>query len=145
MQLMKAFRQFRSYPLQSGLIVLALALGVAVITMIASSLYMTNTSLGEQSQQLWSRELRLQSKKNDWNAFYQGGRPIPVREVGLVTDEKVVLSLDDLTKAKEVAPLVDYAYLSEWTSLQKPWMTAVCLICKSIRPPLILSKQQNSK
>ena len=40
--------------------------------------------------------------------------PIPVREVGLVSDEKVVLSLDDLAKAKEVAPLVDYAYLSEW-------------------------------
>lgn len=115
----QAFRQFKSYPLQSVLIVLAIALGVAVVTMVAASLQASNAQSVEQQEQLWSREMRLQSKKNDWAAFYQGGRPIPVREVGLATDEKVVLSLDDLASAKEAAPLVDYAYLNEWSSLSK--------------------------
>ncbi len=115
----QAFRQFRSYPLQSVLIVLAIALGVAVVTMVAASLQTTNSTLSEQNEQLWNRELRLVSKKNDWNAFYQGVKPIPVREVGLVTDEKVVLSLEDLQKAKEATPSVTYAYLAEWTTFSK--------------------------
>jgi putative ABC transport system permease protein len=115
----QAFRQFRSYPLQSVLIILAIALGVAVVTMVAASLQSSSAVSEEQQDQLWNREMRLQSKKNDWRAFYQGNKPIPVREVGLATDEKVVLSLDDLAKAKEVAPLVDYAYLSNWTTFFK--------------------------
>ncbi len=116
---LKAWSQFRSYPLQSVLIILAIALGVAVVTMVAASLQSSNALSNSQLDQLWSREMRLQSKKNDWSAFYQSSTPIPVREVGLATDEKVVLSLDDLAKAKEAAPLIDYAYLSEWSSLQK--------------------------
>jgi putative ABC transport system permease protein len=115
----QAFRQFRSYPLQSVLIVLAVALGVAVITMVAASLYSSRATSQEQQNQLWNRELRMQSKKDDWGAFYQGGKPIPVREVGLATDEKVTLTLDDLQNAKEAAPAVDYAYLSEWTTFSK--------------------------
>jgi ABC-type antimicrobial peptide transport system permease subunit len=119
MSLIKAWSQFRSYPLQSVLIILAIALGVAVVTMVAASLQATNNLVAEQNDQLWSREMRLQAKKNDWSAFYQGAKPIPVREVGLLSDQKVILNIDDLAKAKEVAPLVDYAYLSDWTSLQK--------------------------
>jgi putative ABC transport system permease protein len=115
----QAFRQFRSYPLQSALIILAIALGVAVVTMVAASLQTTNRTLRDQDDQLWNREIRMVSKKNDWSAFYQGGKPIPVREVGLLTDEKVVLTLDDLAKAKAAAPLADYAYLVEWPIFSK--------------------------
>jgi putative ABC transport system permease protein len=115
----QAFRQFRSYPLQSVLIVLAIALGVAVVTMVAASLQATNAQSAAQEDQLWSREIRMQEKKNDWSAFFQGGKTIPVREVGLATDEKVVLTLEDLQKAKEAAPAATYAYLAEWTSFSK--------------------------
>jgi putative ABC transport system permease protein len=115
----QAFRQFRSYPLQSVLIILAIALGVAVVTMVAASLQATNAQSAAQQDQLWSREIRMISKKNDYSAFYQGGRPLPVREVGLATDEKVVLSLEDLQKAKGAAPSVTYAYLAEWTTFSK--------------------------
>lgn len=114
-----SFRQFRSYPLQSVLIILAIALGVAVVTMVAASLQATNAQLSGQEDQLWSRELRMVSRKNDYSAFYQGGRPIPVREVGLASDEKVVFTLDDLQNAKEAAPTATYAYLNEWSSLSK--------------------------
>jgi putative ABC transport system permease protein len=115
----QAFRQFRSYPLQSVLIVLAIALGVAVVTMVAASLQASNAQTSEQQDMLWNRELRMSEKKNDWSAFYQGGKTIPVREVGLVTDEKVTLALTDLEKAKEVSPAAQYAYLSEWNNLSK--------------------------
>ncbi len=115
----QAFRQFRSYPLQSVLIILAIALGVAVVTMVAASLQATNAQSAAQEDQLWSREIRMVEKKNDWAAFYQGGRTVPVREVGLASDEKVVITLDDLQKAKEAAPAVNYAYLAEWATFSK--------------------------
>jgi putative ABC transport system permease protein len=115
----QAFRQFRSYPLQSVLIVLAIALGVAVVTMVAASLQASSAQTSAQQDMLWNREIRMSEKKNDWGAFYQGGKTIPVREVGLVTDEKVTLTQSDLQKAKEVSPAVQYAYLSEWNSMSK--------------------------
>jgi putative ABC transport system permease protein len=114
----QAFRQFKSYPLQSVLIILAIALGVAVVTMVAASLQASSSQTSAQQDQLWNREIRMTDKRNDWGAFYQGGRTIPVREVGLATDEKVTLSLDDLQRAKEAAPAATYAYHSQWQ-----WLT----------------------
>jgi putative ABC transport system permease protein len=108
---MQAFRQFRSYPLQSVLIVLAIALGVAVVTAVAAVFQSNNASQAFQRDQLWNRELRMQSKKNDWNAFYQGTKPLPVREVGLLEDESVTLTKEDLQRAKDASPSVPYAYL----------------------------------
>jgi putative ABC transport system permease protein len=115
----QAFRQFKSYPLQSVLIILAIALGVAVVTMVAASLQASSSQTLAQQDQLWNRELRLVAKKDDWGAFYQGGKTIPVREVGLMTDEKVTLSLDDLQRAKEAAPAATYAYHSQWMTFTK--------------------------
>jgi putative ABC transport system permease protein len=114
----QAFRQFKSYPLQSVLIILAIALGVAVVTMVAASLQASSSQTSAQQDQLWNREIRMTDKRNEWGAFNQGGRTIPVREVGLATDEKVTLSLDDLQRAKEAAPAATYAYHSQWQ-----WLT----------------------
>ena len=112
---MGAFRQFKTYPLQSLLIALAVALGVATVTAVVATFNQYNSQLS--SSQLWSRQITLQTKENDWSAFYNGGEPVPVREVGLLDEEKVTLSLDDLAPAKEAAPTVDYAYLQQWNIL----------------------------
>ncbi|CAN5878451.1 ABC transporter permease [soil metagenome] len=109
-----AFRQFKAYPLQSLLIALAVALGVAVVTAVAATFSQYNRQLG--SNELWQRQITLQTKSNNWNAFYSGGETIPVREVGRLDDEKVALTPDDLTAAKEASPTVDYAYLMGWDS-----------------------------
>jgi ABC-type antimicrobial peptide transport system permease subunit len=107
----RAFRQFRIYPLQSLLIVLATALGVAVITAVLATL---NQSAAIDEDHLWQRQLTLQARSDDFMAFYAGSEVIPVREIGLVDDAPVTLTFEDLTAAREVAPSVDYAYVVDW-------------------------------
>ena len=109
-----AFRQFKTYPLQSLLIALAVALGVATVTAVVATFAQTNAQLNDS--QLWFRQITLQTKANDWGAFYNSGEVVPVREIGSLNEEKVSLSLDDLAPAKEAAPTVDYAYVVNWTS-----------------------------
>ena len=109
-----AFRQFKTYPLQSLLIALAVALGVATVTAVVAFFVQTNAQLDDS--QLWQRQITLQTKANDSSAFYSG-EVVPVREVGTLDEEKVSLSPDDLARAKEAAPTVDYAYLTYMTNL----------------------------
>ena len=111
-----AFRQFKAYPLQSLLIALAVALGVAVVTAVVATFSQYNRQL--DSNELWQRQLTLQTKSNDWSGFYSGGETIPVREVGRSGEEKVGLTLDDLVAVKTASPTVDYAYLTGWDSYQ---------------------------
>ena len=84
-----ALRQFRSYPLQSALIVLAVALGVATVTAVVALLEQTTAQLSNDG--LWAREITLQTKANDPSAFY-GDEVVPVREVGLLDEAKVSLT-----------------------------------------------------
>ena len=112
--MLAAFRQFRTYPLQSVLIILAVALGVAVVTAVAATFAQFSNQM--DSSQLWQRQILLQPKASDWSGFYNGANSLPVREVGLVDEEKVSLTLDDLARVKEAAPTVDYAYVTNWTS-----------------------------
>ncbi len=107
-----AFRQFKAYPLQSLLIALAVALGVAVVTAVVATFSQYNRQLS--SNELWQREMTLQTKSNDWSGFYNGGETIPVREVGRSGEEKVALTLDDLAAAKAASPTVNHAYLTDW-------------------------------
>ncbi len=110
-----AFRQFKTYPLQSLLIALAVALGVAVVTAVAATFNQYNAQLN--SSLLSQRQITLQTKENDWSAFYNGGESVPVREVGLSNEKKVSLTPEDLAPAKKAAPTVDYAYLQRWNVL----------------------------
>ena len=111
---MTLFRQFRNYPFQSALIIVALALGVAVVTAVAATLQQSFIGGGNS---LWQRQITLQSRANDWGGFYEGGGSIPVREVGLLNETSVTLSETDLAEAKAAAPSVDHAYLTNWTTL----------------------------
>lgn len=112
---MRAFKQFRTYPVQSVLIVVAVALGVAVVTAVAATLQQTDT---QYEDSLYVRTITLVPKKNDNGAFYRGGEQLPVREIGLLNEESVQLTLEDLAAAREAAPSVDYAYVTSWTSFQ---------------------------
>ena len=109
---MLSARGFKTYPLQSVLIILAVALGVAVVTAVAATF---NQSLSQlDGDELWQRQITLQTRENDQAAFYNGGDAVPVREVGLLNEEKATLTLDDLTRARAAAPTADYAYVSSW-------------------------------
>jgi putative ABC transport system permease protein len=107
---MQLFRQFRSRPLQSVLIILAVALGVAVITAVAAFLEIGSAGVREFAESVEGRKITITPKANDWGAFYEGGVANPVVKIGNAEDEPVVFSVTDIEKARTAAPSVDYAY-----------------------------------
>lgn len=112
---MQIFRQFRSRPLQSILTIIAVALGVAVVTAVAAFLdisYQTQTAF---TQSLKARTLTLQTTEDDYSAF--AGDDALIREVGLLADKAVTLTEEDMNQAKAAAPSVDFAYVTTPTCM----------------------------
>ena len=107
---MQVLRQFRVRPLQSFLIVLAIALGVAVITAVTAFLDIGTASSRDFAASVAGRRITLTPKASDWQAFYEGPVPIPVVKLGAADDEPIVFTLDDVERARAAAPAVDYAY-----------------------------------
>lgn len=105
-------RQFRRYPWQSLLIVVAVALGVAVITSVAAVIRPNGRDTF--SDTLYYREIKLTAKADDRGAFYQDN--LPVYEIGAADDEPLVLTPGDLEAARQAVPEADYAYLTSWQS-----------------------------
>ena len=109
------FRQFRSRPLQSLLIVVAIALGVAVVTAVVAYTQLSNRQAESAKNSLDARTLTLSSREND-NSNFLSSNPAPVRKIGTAQDKSVIFTLDDLQAAKEAAPSVAYAYPDLWSN-----------------------------
>lgn len=103
-------RQFRSYPLQSALLVAAVALGVAVVTAVAAFLDLNRQAERRLTGSVWARQIELEPKENNWGGFYIDGEPTPVRELGRVGDAPVTLELEDLERVREAMPSSAYVY-----------------------------------
>ena len=109
-EIFSPFRQFRTYGLQSALIVLAIAFGVAVVVAVAAFI-----DLGRQADQqftgsVWAREITLSSKEDDLSAFWAGGITRPVRELGQTEALPAEFSLDDVEKVRDAVPSAAYVY-----------------------------------
>ena len=108
---MQVFRRFFSSPLQSGLTLLALALGVAAVTAIAAFISVSRLSQTALTTSLWAREMTMQTREDDiYRATEDDGTLI--HEVGRLGDELITLTEADMERARENAPLVDYAYVT---------------------------------
>ena len=108
---MQVLRQFRSYPLQSILIVLAVALGVGVVTAVAAFLTLGQRAERQLVDSLWAREITLQTRDDDlFSATKEDGSLI--HEVGRLGDEPITLTEADMERARASAPLVKYAYVT---------------------------------
>ena len=107
---MQLLRQFRVRPLQSFLIVLAIALGVAVITAVTAFLDIGTASSRDFAASVEGRRITLTPRANDWQAFYEGPVSIPVVKLGTAEEKPVVFTLEDVETARVAAPAVDYAY-----------------------------------
>jgi ABC-type antimicrobial peptide transport system permease subunit len=105
------FRQFRSRPLQAMLTILAVALGVAVVTAVAAFLDINRQSQKAFINSLKTRSISLQTREDDsanssdWNSSL-------VTEVGLVDDQPITLTKEDLEQARAAAPSVAYAFIT---------------------------------
>ena len=99
-------RQFRSYPLQSALIVVAVALGVGVVTAVAAFLEIGQRAEQQLSDSLWARRITVQAVEDDWQGLFDA----PVRKLGAANSERVRLTLDDLPAARAAVPGAEYVY-----------------------------------
>ena len=123
------FRQFHTYGLQSALIVLAIAFGVAVVVAVAAFIDFGRQADRQFTGSVWAREITLTSKEGDWGAFWAGGVVQPVRELGRSDDAPVELSLEDVEKVRAAVPSADYVYVetSQFTDsagLDAPFLPA---------------------
>ena len=108
---MKIVRQFRARPLQTVLTILALALGVAAVTAIAAFINVSQREQTALTSSLWAREMTMQTREDDiYGATEDDGTLI--HEVGRLGDEPITLTEADMERAREGAPLVDYAYVT---------------------------------
>ena len=109
---MVQLRRLTSSPLQSALTLLALALGVAAVTAIAAFINVNRQAQTALTTSLWARELTLQTKKDDlYNAAEEDGRLI--HEVGRLGDAPITLTEADMERARDSAPSVKYAYVTQ--------------------------------
>ncbi len=116
---MSLSRRFRSRPLQSLLTVLALTLGVAVVTAVAAFLEVGRQTERAFAASLWAREMTLQTREDDYDAFSERDAGL-VREVGLPDDAPVTLSAADTERAEDAAPSVAYAYVTTGVCVYMP-------------------------
>lgn len=105
-------RLFRSGSLQSLLIVVAVGLGVAVVTAVAAYIGSSNEQQARLQRDLSFREIKVVSATDNPDLF-AGGEPLP-RRVGSVSTKPVILTAADLDGVRAAAPSVDYAYVNEY-------------------------------
>lgn len=107
--LVGAWRQIRLRPVESFLIVVAIALGVGVVIAVASFLRLEDQLADALGSPLEARELSVQAVENDDQAFTRSDTPQAVRlgEAGPTFD------IELLGEIREAAPAVDHAYVKE--------------------------------
>lgn len=114
-----SLRLMLTRPFESLLLWLTLAFGVAIlgiiVTLAAPGMIVSGLSTG-----LSSREIIVQARENDYQAFYSSPDAPPVMRVGRVGDLPVTLNSEDLTTLKAEAPAIQSAYLNEGTLLGDP-------------------------
>lgn len=107
-----ALRSLRRRPLESLLLVLTIAFGVALCGLVMSAAWPA-LKVGAGAPGLGAREITVQSRDEDWSQFYSTPNAPPVARVGRVGDPKVVMEEADLARLKAAAPAVQAAYLSD--------------------------------
>ena len=107
-----ALRQFRSRQLESLLIIVAVALGVGVITAVAAFLGLDSQVESLFRASLESRELSIQTAENDPYAFSGANAPL-VQRLGEKDQAPPEFMLDDLEQIQAAAPSVPYAYVRD--------------------------------
>ena len=100
--------------LESILIIAAVAVAAAAVTVVANLLANTSGFTNRFNEGPSSRQITLQPKADDYNAFYLSSVPTDVREIGPKDSKLPKLALDDLEAVKAAAPTVTGAYVEEY-------------------------------
>ncbi len=110
---MKVLRAFKGRVLESILIITAVAVAAAAVMVVANLLANTAKATRDYAESLTFRQITLQPKAQDYNAFYTTSVPLDAREIGPKESKLPKLELADLAKVKAAAPTVTGAYVEE--------------------------------
>ena len=113
---MKVLRPFKGRVLESILIIAAVAVAAAAVMVVANLLANTAKATRGYTESLFFRQITLQPKAQDYNAFYTTSVPSDAREIGPKESKLPKLELADLAKVKAAAPTVTGAYVEEQRS-----------------------------
>jgi ABC-type antimicrobial peptide transport system permease subunit len=112
-----ATRPIRTRSLESALIVVAVALGVGVVTaMLALILNGLEQERGLR-ESLYARELVLVSRDQDYRGFFEAGQVNPVVSIGNSTDKPFKFDLTDLETVRSACPAIKYAYVTQYVGV----------------------------
>lgn len=117
---MKFFQPFRGRVLESVLIIAAVAVAVAAVTVVANLLALNARFEQVTGESLYSRQIVLKPKAEDYDAFYQSAVPADAREVGPKGSTPPKLALTDLAAIKAAAPSVAWAYIEDYWGFDHP-------------------------
>lgn len=113
---MGILKPFKGRVLESLLIVAAVAVAVAAVTVVANLLALNTRIEQITSEGLYASQIVLKPKAEDYDAFYQSTVPADVREVGPKGSTAPKLALTDLAAVKAAAPSVAWAYIEDYWS-----------------------------
>jgi ABC-type antimicrobial peptide transport system permease subunit len=114
-----ATRPIRNRSLESALIVVAVALGVGVVTAMLALILNGLEQEGDLSESLSARELIMVARSEDYRGNFTASGVNPMVKIGRVSDKPVKLEPSDLERVRKACPAVTYAYLSGYFSIQE--------------------------
>lgn len=107
-----SWRRLQARWLESGLIVMAVALGVGVLAVVAAVLGVRVREQADFDASLAARQGVVKSLQGNYDAFGRvGGELVVVRQVGSIYTPAPRFSFSDLVELKAAAPSVDYVYV----------------------------------
>ena len=112
-----ATRPIRTRSLESALIVVAVALGVGVVTAMLALILNGLAQQRDYQDSLYARELLLVSRNDDYRGNYSSAGFNPITKIGKATDKPFKFAESDLEDIRKACPAIKYAYLSGYLSI----------------------------
>lgn len=107
-----SWRRLRAKWLESGLIAIAIALGVSVLSVVAAVLGVSLRERAGFEASLAARQGVVKSVRGDYDAFGRvGGEQTVVRQVGTIYTPAARFGFSDLGELRAGAPSVDHVYV----------------------------------
>jgi ABC-type antimicrobial peptide transport system permease subunit len=110
--LLTATRPIRTRSLESALIIVAVALGVGVVTAMLALILNGLEQERAMSDSLYARELVLVSRDQDTGGFFEAGQINPVLSIGNSSDKPFKFDQTDLETVRRSCPAIKYAYVT---------------------------------
>jgi ABC-type antimicrobial peptide transport system permease subunit len=117
--LASSFRQFRTRPLESGLIVAVIALAVGIETVMLAMVFNKLEQEQALNQSVEARAFVLVASNNDYRSFFSSLGINPVFKVGQASQEPPQFAESDLQAVLNACPALEYAFLADYDGIKE--------------------------